>query len=60
MQDKTKCPPGLITVGDFAKEFCVTSATVRRWAQLGEIKSIRIGAKMWIPQAEVERVLTPK
>jgi len=41
-------PPMLVDVETAAKAFGRSSATVRRWASLGLIPSVRLGSSYWV------------
>lgn len=52
--------PELLTVGEVAKHFRITSETVRGLIRRGEIRAVRIGHVFRIPREEFARLLGKK
>jgi predicted site-specific integrase-resolvase len=46
------------TLGELARDAGVCYRTVWRYAKLGRIKTIRLGASVRVPRKEYERILT--
>ena len=47
----------LQSVSAAAKQFGVSSFTVRRLIDAGELKAVNVGARVLIPTSEIERVI---
>jgi excisionase family DNA binding protein len=46
----------LLTVSQAAEAFSATSQTIRNWIRSGQLGSVRIGNRFFVPAAEVQRV----
>jgi excisionase family DNA binding protein len=49
--------PPLVTLKEAARLLGRDPRTVTRWANAGDVDSIRLGGRRYISQAEVERIL---
>ncbi|HKV77396.1 MAG TPA: helix-turn-helix domain-containing protein [Candidatus Sulfotelmatobacter sp.] len=47
----------LLTVADFAARLGISVWTARAWAYSGRITSVKVGARLQIPESEIERVI---
>ncbi|MGH2891107.1 MAG: helix-turn-helix domain-containing protein [Solirubrobacteraceae bacterium] len=45
----------LLTAAQAAEALSATSQTVRNWIRSGRLDAVRIGARFYVPMAEVER-----
>ena len=48
----------LTSLQELAKEARISYRTLHRYARLGRIRTIRLGALIRVPRKEVERILT--
>ncbi len=48
----------LTSLRELAREARISYRTLHRYARLGRIKTIRLGALIRVPRKEVERILT--
>lgn len=46
----------MVSVKEVAKMFSVTKRTVFRWIESGQIKAIKVGGTVRIPEEEIERL----
>ena len=50
----------LMRVGEFARRLGVSTQTVKRWLNRGEVEYVRLpGGERRIPEAELDRLFTP-
>jgi excisionase family DNA binding protein len=48
----------LWAVSETAKQFGVSTFTIRRLIRSGQIRAVNVGARILVPSTEVERVVT--
>jgi excisionase family DNA binding protein len=52
-------PPPTLTAREVGERLEVAPATVRRWASEGRIAAVRVGGRIRIHQAALERMVRP-
>jgi excisionase family DNA binding protein len=48
----------LLRIQDFAARLGISVWTARAWAYAGKISSVKVGARLQVPESEVARIIT--